>query len=53
MHNEAFQIISQKTVVLVPLVFGDCERLVVLAVVGYTAGAAGSSVRANFSTEES
>ena len=37
----------------VPLVFGDCERLVVLAVVAYTADAAGSSVRANFSTEES
>ena len=36
-----------------PLVFGDCERLVVLAVVAYPAGAAGSSVRANFSTEES
>ena len=35
------------------LVFGDCERLVVLAVVAYPAGAAGSSVRANFSTEES
>ena len=35
------------------VVFGDCERLVVLAVVAYTAGAAGSSVRGNFSTEES
>ena len=37
----------------VPLVFGDCERLVVLAVVACIAGPAGSSVRANFFTKES
>ena len=36
-----------------PLVFGDCERLVVLAVVACIAGPAGSSVRANFFTKES
>ena len=35
------------------VVFGDCERLVVLAVVACIAGPAGSSVRANFFTNES
>ena len=35
------------------VVFGHCERLVVLAVVACIAGPAGSSVRANFFTNES
>ena len=35
------------------VVFGDCERLVVLAGVACIAGPAGSSVRANVFTKES
>ena len=35
------------------VVFGDCERLVVLAVVACIAGPARSSLRADFFTKES